>query len=811
MALKKILSTFLILGMASLHIYAQQSGNTDEGVITGKIVDSEGTPAPSASVAVYDSSMNNIITGASSDTSGGFSIGLKPGTYVVRITYVSFRPHRERVRLKAGETKEFGTITLQPASERLEEIVVEGERSQLAMSFDRRVFRVGTDITSMGGSVLDVLDNVPSVTTDIEGNVSLRGSDAVRILINGKPSNLVQNDTDGLRSIPANMVERVEVITNPSSRYEAEGSAGIINIVLKKEQALGLNGSVSAGTGIPADHELSANLNYRINNINWFLGGGINYREDPGSGNSFQRFSSPDTAYMYRESTESVRSEIDGNLRFGADIYMSGDQTLTASASLNLEDEEDETEVRYTDLTLAGDIMQEVFRDQVEQGNESDYEFRLEYENLFEGEDHRLTADIDLDFSREREHSDLEEVIQAGNTDPLFQRTDNEEEERDIRFQADYVRPVGENNRLEAGLFSSAEWMDNTFVVEELQNGIWQPLDEAFNDNFLYYENVNAAYAIFASDRERFSYQAGLRAEHTNTRTELKRTGQVNDRSYIDLFPSLFFTYKLNDLQSLQISYSRRLQRPWSRMLLPFSDYSDSRNRFTGNPDLEPEFSNSYEAGFMQYWQTGSLLASLYYRRTTGEIERITILDSEGITRIFPINLSTEDAWGLELTADQEIADALSLTGSANLYRSNSEGVYQDQILSGKTNAFYGRLGIRWQISDKWNYETSLWYAGPRETTQGQSAAMSSIDTGIARDLLDGRATISLNVRDLLDTRKRDFTVNDPNFYSEQEFRWSTRSFTINFTYRFNQDNSRDDRERQEGPEEDSFEGNFNN
>lgn len=299
--------------------------------------------------------------------------------------------------------------------------------------------------------------------------------------------------------------------------------------------------------------------------------------------------------------------------------------------------------------------------------------------------------------------------------------------------------------------------MDNTFSVEERQQGNWVSLP-AFNDNFLYLENVNAAFASLGTDWGDFSGQVGLRLENTRIRTEVNSTGRVNDQNYLNLFPSVFLNYSFNDRQSVQLSYSRRLSRPWSRMLIPFVDFDDPRSQFTDNPELRPESSNSYEAGYLHHWETGSLLTSFYYRYRTDVIERITD-QSEGITRILPINLATEEARGIELSVDQKIANALTVTGNTNLFRSHSDGTYQDQVFNSEAEIFQGRMRLRWDIAKGWKYEVSMRHRGPHKTTQGRCEGMTMIDTGLATEFNEGRAVLTLNVRDLLDAQNFSNTV----------------------------------------------------
>ena len=777
-------------------------GQSEEARLTGTIYDQNNETVPYASVAVYDSSQSTVVTGASSDSTGTFNIAVDPGEYVLKVTFLSFKPYVEAFEVAGGETKNFGSIELTPTSEMMEELVVRRERSQMEMSFDRRVFNVGQDITSLGGSAVNVLNNVPSISTDIDGNISLRGNQSVRVLINGKPSSMVSGDVDALRSIPANMIKSVEIITNPSSKYAAEGSGGIINIILKKDRRLGLNGSATVGTGYPEEYEGSVNLNYRRGDINWFMDLGVDYRSEPESGSSFQRFAGPDTTYMYREQTEATESEIDGDFRLGADFYLSENEVLTASSYISLEKEENNEDVRYTDFeyeegALSGEVIERIARDNIEDQNQRNFDFNLDYENKIDGDDHKLTADASFDISREEANTTIEETIVEGRADPLMQRARDTEEEMDLRVNAEYKRPLGEKGKLETGLRTDTEWMDTGYRAETLENGTWVP-EEAFSQNFLYTENVNAAFAILGGEFGSFSGQIGLRAENTNIRTEIKETGDVNEQNYWNLFPSAFLNYSFNEQQSVQVSYSRRLRRPWSRSLIPFVDFDDPRSQWTGNPNLTPEFSNSYEVGYLHYWESGSLLTSLYHRYRTDVIERITQIDSVNNTTAQvrkPVNLASEKAWGIELSVDQKIANRLTLSGSANFYQSHTEGSYRPEgrevlEFDSESQNFRSRMRLRWEIIDGLNYQASMRYRGPSDTPQGRRDGMLMTDSGISYDILNEKAKLSFSVRDLFDSQSFSNTVTtdgNPNtdFYSQREFSWSTRTFSLNFQYFF--------------------------
>lgn len=798
--MKKVTTILIVLTcMLALNvpaILAQTSGEAS-AQLSGMVEDIDGSVIPNATIAIYNQAETEILTGTSSETDGSFSLSVDPGTYVLRVSYVSYRTYRSNLELSSGETIDLGTIELQNEEAMMDEVIVEGERSYMRMNFDSRSFSVGQDITSLGGSALDVLDNVPSITVDYEGNVALRGNSGVQILINGRPSSLVRNGTEALSSIPSNVIEEVEIITNPSARYSAEGTGGIINIKLVDDVRLGFNGSIQANTGYPQDHGLGANLNYHRNNINWFGNFEIEYENDPGSGSTFQSFSG-DTTYAYRETSESDETEKEGSAYLGADFYLPASQMLTFSTRISLENEQEESDVRYTDYDPGSpgvyrnvydswDILRRTNREDVEENRETDFDVRLQYENRFEGSDHRLTADADFEFGKEDQNSNLIQLIEEGQGDPLNQRTFSDETYREMRFDTDYERPLGSNGRLEAGMRLNFDWMDNDYTIEEQQNGQWVvPNDDlGISDNFTYFENVNALYATLAGKTGDFSYQLGVRAENTRIQTELDRTGEGSDQNYLNLFPSVFLSYTLNEKNSFQISYSRRIDRPWSRMLLPFTEISDTRNRRVGNPELKPEFGNSYEAGYLRYWSTGSLLTSLYYRYRTEVIERVSTINGQGITTTRPINLATEDAWGVEFSADQELFNNLQLSGSLNIFQSDREGEYRDQIYSSSTGRVTGRMRLRWSFLDSWNLQTQLNYRSSQQTTQGREDGSMFVGSGISKEFLNRKATISLSVRDLLNSRQYDGEIINPNSYTDSNYQWSTRSFRLNFRYNF--------------------------
>ncbi|MDZ7717391.1 MAG: outer membrane beta-barrel family protein [Balneolaceae bacterium] len=781
-----------------------QSSNSETAEIFGTVQDVGGESVPNATVALYNQDETEILEGTSSKEDGSFTLQAEPGNYVLRVSYVSYQAHQEDLELAAGESVDLGTIELLNENATLDEVIVEGERSYMTMNFDSRTFSVGQDITSLGGSALDVLDNVPSITTDFDGTVRLRGNQGVQILINGSPSNLVRNGTDALGSIPANLIKEVEIITNPSARYSAEGTGGIINIKLVDDVRLGFNGSIQANTGYPQDHGLGANLNYHKNNINWFLNFDLEYENDPRQGRTFQSFSG-DTTYAYNENFESVETEKEFDINFGGDYYITQSQILTLETRVSIQSEVEDSDVRYTDYNTGNnqiyreirsdwDVIRELNQNDIQDARENDYDVRLQYENRFEGSDHRLTADVDFEFGTESQDAELLEVVSSDDSSPsgFNRRTFSDEIYKELRIDSDYRQPLGDNGRFEAGFRFNFDWMDNDYTVEELVDGNWQIADQqiGLSDNFTYFENVNALYSTLAGDVGVFNYQLGLRAENTRIQTELTESGRGSDQNYLNLFPSVFLSYSLDEANSFQVSYSRRISRPRIWWILPFTEISDVRNRRVGNPELRPEFGNSYEVGYLRHWETGSILTSLYYRYRTDVTERISTVDNNGITTSQPVNLATEKAWGIEFSADQELFDNLQLMGSLNLFQSDRNGEFQGVQYSSESESLTSRLRLRWRFADGWNFQANAFYRGAQQTTQGRRDGSLFFGGALAKELFNRKATLSLNVRDLFNSRLSDREINNPNSYTQSRYAWSTRSFRLNFRYNFSSGNS---------------------
>ena len=788
----KILSLLLAFSAFLTSYSFAQDEPSDEYFIAGRLEDNNKQPVLFANVALYTTKDSVLSGGLASDENGKFSIPAKSGNYFLKITYLTLDEKIVPDVTVASQNVDLGTISLKSNAKVLEELVVKGEKSQMDLQLDKRVFNVGKDLSNIGSNASDILNNMPSVTVDVEGNVALRGSQNVRILIDGKQSGMIGlNPADALRQIPGDLIESIEIITNPSSRYDAEGEVGILNIVMKKNIRYGLNGSFTATGGYPYNFGGSFNVNYRKKKVNLTASYGNMYREGPGRGNSRQQYNSADTSFVYEQVSKRNRSGISNNIMAGMDYFINNYNTLTGSVSYRKSRNTNNSLLEYRDYDFNSNLTRTVLRTEEETEPRNNFEAALNYSKTFERKDQNLTIVAKYILSDETESSRFNEST-AGETASINQRSYNTEDEKNLLFQLDYIHPFGKSGKFETGLKSSVRLLDNDFSVHQQNESMnWVILPD-FDNRLGYNEKIHAAYLMASNQFGKIFLQAGLRGEYSDILTEFKKTGLTSHRKYFNLFPSVHLSYKLEDSQTLQLSYSYRLSRPGFRDLLPFSNFSDSRVFRAGNPLLNPEYTHSFEAGHLLNMEKGSLLSSLYYRHRLGVVENITSVDSTGFTRITPVNLATGDSYGFEFNLTYDPFDWWKWTANANIFRAINEGVYNDKILKSDTYTWTSRVSSRVTLFKNVDFQSSLNYRAPRKTTQGRDLSQYSIDLGLARDVLKGKATITASVRDLLNTRKQRSIIENAGYYSRSESQWRTRQFLITFSYRLNRAKERD-------------------
>lgn len=789
MSFRYLLLSILLVSF-SLIVLAQNDQRPSKKIqIIGKVINEEtNEPLDYASVSVFSIKDTSLVGGGVTNEKGSFSIEASAVPLFMEIKFLGFLskqvgPYQPEDNLRALEV---GTIRLKEDAESLEEVEVVAERSQMQLKLDKRVFNVGKDLANTGATASDILDNIPSVEVDVEGGVSLRGSENVRILIDGKPSAMLGlSGSDALKLLQGDMIERVEIVTNPSSRYEAEGDVGIINIILKKDKKKGVNGSVNATVGYPQNYSLGANINYRQGKFNLFGNYSVSFRRSPGYGYVYQEVYEPDSTYISEQKSDRFRGGVSNMIQLGADYIINDFNTITVSGRFRPANMDNEVNLRYLDFDTEGNLVRETTRDDMETETKRDVEAALNYTKTFEKEDQRFTLDFQWSQSRDIEESDIvEENLNTGES--INQRVRNVEGPANWLIQSDYVHPFAKNGKFETGVRAGLRTVENDYKVEEQNsNGEWEIFND-FLDDVVYQENIYAAYAMAGNKFGKVSLQAGLRAEFSDIGiSSVSENSEIN-KEYLNFFPSANLSYEINKNNTFQASYSYRISRPWFRSLLPFSNYSDSRNFRAGNPDLDPTYTHSSELGYLKYWESGSFLSSIYYRYSTGAQDRITLVDSLGNSIRFPINLSTESSGGYEATINQKIFDWWRFNFNLNLFWFTRDGQYEDQNFDASTFRWNFRLNSQWELPKDIDIQANWRFRSPYQDTQSKILLMSTLDLSISKELLKKKATITFSVQDVFNSRVWRGEIENEQFYRDYEFQWRARQFLLSFNYKIN-------------------------
>ncbi len=819
--MKKLLTALTLL--ISISIYAQRPQNQEPVTISGYIYE-EGSniPLEYATVAFIDKD-GKIVTGGISDAKGRYKIDVPAGLYTVQFEFISFKTKRlpNQNLIKNTELPDM-TLALDAAS--LDEVVVRAETTEVQIRLDKKIYNIGKDLTTSGATVSDALNNVPSVNVDVEGAISLRGNENVRILINGKPSAIAGfGSTDALRQLPAEAIDRVEVITSPSARYDAEGTAGILNIILRKEKTLGLNGSFTANYGVPLSSGLSGNINLRTDKFNIFNTTGIRYDNSPGNAYFENRYFSTSNNPLIIENRDYNRLRRGFNTNLGIEYFLTENSSITATGFYRLGDNKTTT-TNETDEFNAQNML-DVSRTRIENENEDDdsYQFSLNYINKFNDDGHELKIDLQYENDSETEKSFIEE----SNTFPSTVILPSEfitaiEDQNEYLAQADYVLPIGENAQFEAGFRGNyKETITDYELLEEVETTGLYVRNDSISNIFTYNENVNALYSQYGNKFGRFSFLLGLRMENTQLKGEVAADvqsipGDVDlnfDKNYTGLFPTVNLIYELGERESLTLGYNRRINRPRGYFINPFPSRSSEANIFQGNPDLDPAYASAFDLGYLRRWDKLTLTSSIYYQYETDAFERIQedtgLFTSNGtpIIRTLPINLATNQRYGFEAGMLYNPAKWLRLNGSFNFFKFVTEGTFNDIDYGAENTSWFARFSSKISLPAKIDWQTNAFYRGPSNNSQTESEGIFSLNLALSKDIIDQNGTLAFNVSDLLNSRKRSSVTQTDSFISSSEFQWRERQFTLSFTYRFNQKKQRQRTDRGGGDDEGDFEG----
>jgi len=753
-----------------------------EVTISGTIQDEASQqPVEFATVMVADKDSGEALAGTTTGPDGTFSLNSKSTNIYVEISFIGYKSRTFRdINITNGKA-ELGSIQLTEDSQALDEVVVRGEKSRTEFKLDKRVFNVGQDLTSAGASALEVLNNVPSVNVSIEGQISLRGSAGVQILVDGKPSVLADQQSNALGTITADMIESIEVITNPSAKYEAEGTSGILNIILKKEEKRGLNGSVSLNTGIPDNHSIGISLNRRTEKFNLFTQLGVGYRSIPEFSETINRDRVNNTTVL-SDGTE-YRNETFYNVILGTDYHIDPYNVITLSGNFAYEVESQPSQFDFSLTDNNNVVVSEWNRRETTEATNPKWQYELQYAKEFKNnEDHQLLLSATGRFFGKDQSSEFTNTAISGENFNNDQQTETVFQQADYTFKLDYTNPLTEKVTLETGAQYVINNVGNDFTVREFQEDEFVTIDELTN-NFEWNQKVLGVYGTGAYEDEKWGVKLGLRVENTDLSTLLTNTNEANNQNFTNLFPTFHTSYKLTENISMQGGYSRRIYRPRLWDLNPFFNIRNNFNIRVGNPDLLPEYTDSYEVTSIFNMEKASINTSIYHRYTTDVVERVSTFENN-VNTTMPMNIGTDQTTGFELNGEYSPTNWLKLNGDFNLNHFSREGEFQEQSFDFTGEQWSSRLTSKIALPANFDLELIGNYQSGFQTVQGEVSGFAFGDVGLRKKMLDGRAVVNFSVRDVFASRIRESVIDQPEFY-QYSFEQRGRFITLGFSYGF--------------------------
>jgi outer membrane receptor protein involved in Fe transport len=750
--------------------------------ITGKVIEANTKlPIEYATISVIDKSTNNPITGTVSNLDGNFSVNTESNNFYIEISYMGYTTKTFKTFTISKDGIDLKEVFLSEDLQALGEVVVRAEKSQTEFKLDKRIFNVGSDLSSTGAGALEVLNNVPSVNVSIEGEVSLRGSQGVQILINGKPSVLASADGNALGTITADMIDRIEVITNPSAKYDAAGTAGIINIIIKKSEKRGLNGSASINVGVPNSNSFGLSINKRTEKFNVFSQIGAGLRTFKDIRKSINRDILNDTTITSNEGSNF--DEKFSSILLGSDYYINDTNVITLSGSYAYEVEDQTSNANFNRLFNENSLTDSWIRSQKTEATNPKIRYELQYKKDF-----KRHKDQDLLFSAlgssfaKDQSSIFENTTITGDEPNSLQETRTDYSLEDYTFKLDYIHPFLEKYIVETGSQYAINNVSNDFEVSNFIDNIWVTNPDLTNV-FDFDQKVLAFYNTLAYEGDIWGLKVGLRIENTNISTLLKTTNVSSNNSYTNLFPSIHSSYKISDGFSLQAGYSRRINRPGLRQLNPFNNIRNNFNISRGNPNLQPEYTDSYEITSIHKIKNASLNFSLYNRYTTDVVENIVTFENN-ISTSQPENIGTSNTLGFEANVKYTPVNWFTLSGDFNINYFNRIGIFETQNFDFKGDRWNSSITSKFKLPLEFDFEMAGNYNSNYVSIQGEVSESYFIDFGVRKKVLKGKFILNLSVRDAFATRI------DESFSSQDDFftldsRQRGRFVTFGISYGF--------------------------
>lgn len=792
--MKKLLLT-VILSYISTLIYAASPAPVD---IKGKITDATTKDIIEfVNVSIYDNN-GKLVKGAITDLDGNYIIqDVGKGSYTMKVSYVGYRTVEKKINVDGSKNMTLN-LSMREDTELLDEVEIVAEKPQMIFDIDKRIFNADHDLTSLGGSASDLLSNIPSIEVDSEGTVSLRGDEGVTIWINGKDSGLTSdNQSQILEQLPAETIDRVEVITNPSSKYSSEGSAGIINIILKKNINIGYYGGVQARATTAGMYNASGNINYSKGKWDMFLN--VGYRHHNGKSEGYDNRTMNDGTYL-NQTSEGKRKGDNMFTRLGVTFHPTYKDDISLNGFGMFGGGSNNRTINYLSNmpgTYQSAVRKTLGNDDMNGGNIS-----MDYMHRF-SEKSYLSASASYNvWGMDGSTDYLQDSQYADRTESSVQKQSSHMNNNGWEFTADYSNQITENHKIETGY--KGELRSEHSPIETMSGtsyGNLVPQNNLYND-FRYDSDIHALYVSYSGKINNFGIQAGLRGEYTLTDavTKYKNTdGEIMfdtyKTDYLDLFPSLFLSYSLPNNNEIQVNYTRRLRRPRGHMLNSFRNITDSTNISYGNPSLSPQYSNVFEVNYIKTWGLHTLTASAYYRGADNVFERITYMDENEIMNTTWFNVTESKSIGVELVAKNKLFNnILDLTTTVNLYYFKLDGFefYDSRtgnlLATGDSEENFSwdaRMIANVKLPYDINLQVTGRYRSKRTVAQGYRKPSYSLDAGLRKSFLDNRLSVAVNARDLLDSRKRQSITIGDDFRQESSNSFIGRNIGITISYSF--------------------------
>lgn len=783
--MKKLTTSLVLLFGISLLAFAQSSNNSNIGLIKGNLYNSDNQPITYASVSLLNT-QKELLQGVISEEDGHFLLEALPlDSLLLKVEFLGYQTLIQTLVLNKKNKKiDLGKVLLSKDLQQLEEVVVTAEKSQYSLQLDKKIFEVGKNTLAQGGSAIDVLEQVPLVSVEPSGAVSLRGSTQVQILVNGKRSGLTMNNA--LDQIPSDNIARVEVITNPSSSFDANGSAGIINIVLKRNEDEGWNGQISIDTGTPASHAIRPSLNYRNQKINLFSNLRWRYADYFGRYSTIQRrFQDSMTSSLNLKENEN-RHDDGRSGYFGGDYYIDAQNTITLAYY--------RSETKDTDLTFLnyelGNPEQEMFNflrtgNSIENRNYNQIE--LNYTHDFTLKNEKLTFDFQYDFWNSTKHWDL---ATTGDFVPSYigqdLRTTNQSGSRDYVFKSDYTRPLKNGSKLQTGAKFENRIVTNDYLAEILVDEEWSVYNQIDND-VRYTEKIGAAYLQYQGKHNKVGYSLGLRSEYTSTDVEDVENTFTSNNDYINLFPSAFLSYDIKDGNSVQLSYSKRINRPSLWMLYPFFEIKDFNSQEIGNPNLQASFTDAFEFSYLLVGDKITFNPNLYFKHTNDAFQSFLSQNDQRTFIVKPINIEQRQETGFEFSLRYQPTKFLTINNEFNFYHFNQKGRFEEQTLDAKGTTWSAGISASVNLPKDINAQANFDYWGAEQGAQIRQLSTHVLTLGISKDFFDDKFNFSIRAYNILDSRARRSISESEQFYIEQDARRNKARYGFRLVYRFSQ------------------------